>query len=71
MPPWRRSSTAISVSTLQREGNTLAIKTFGHEHRWGSVMEGVKTKAMHHLSFGCYAEDIGGSSGASKEQGSS
>src|SRR5471032_1488284 len=39
------------------DGNTLAIKTFGHEHRWGSVVEG-KTKALHHLSFGCYAEDI-------------
>src|ERR1019366_3418356 len=42
---------------LTRDGNTLAIKTFGHEHRWGSVVEG-KTKALHHLSFGCYAEDL-------------
>jgi hypothetical protein len=41
-----------------RDGNTLAIKTFGHEqHRWGSVVE-AKTKALHHLSFGCYAHDI-------------
>ena len=38
-------------------GNTLAIKTFGHEHRWGSVIEG-KSKALHHLSFGCYADDL-------------
>ena len=44
---------------VQAQGNTLAIKTFGHEHRWGSVVEGTKTKALHHLSFGCYAEDIG------------
>jgi catechol 2,3-dioxygenase len=36
----------------------LAIKTFGHEHRWGSVVEGVTTKVLHHLSFGCYAEDL-------------
>jgi catechol 2,3-dioxygenase len=43
---------------MVRNGNTLAIKTFGHEHRWGSVVEGSKTKALHHLSFGCYAEDI-------------
>ena len=42
---------------IARDGNTLAIKTFGHEHRWGSVVEG-KTKALHHLSFGCYAEDL-------------
>ena len=40
-----------------RDGNTLAIMTFGHEHRWGSVVEG-KTKALHHLSFGCYAGDL-------------
>ena len=23
---------------IARDGNTLAIKTFGHEHRWGSVV---------------------------------
>ena len=43
---------------VQAHGNTLAIKTFGHHHRWGSVVEGAKTKALHHLSFGCYAEDL-------------
>lgn len=43
---------------VRRDGNVLAIKTFGHEHHWGSVVEGVKTKALHHLSFGCYAEDL-------------
>jgi catechol 2,3-dioxygenase-like lactoylglutathione lyase family enzyme len=42
---------------MQAKGKTLEIKTFGHEHRWGSVVEG-KTKALHHLSFGCYAEDL-------------
>jgi catechol 2,3-dioxygenase len=42
---------------LQRDGNVLAIKTFGHDHRWGSVVEG-RRKALHHLSFGCYAEDL-------------
>ena len=42
---------------IARDGNALAIKTFGHEHRWGSVVEG-KTKALHHLSFGCYADDL-------------
>ena len=43
---------------VARDGNTLAIMTFGHEHRWGSVVEGSKTKALHHLSFGCYADDL-------------
>src|SRR5579859_1868104 len=43
---------------VQRDGTALAIKTFGHEHRWGSVVEGSKAKALHHLSFGCYAEDL-------------
>ena len=28
---------------MVRNGNTLAIKTFGHEHRWGSVVEGKTT----------------------------
>ncbi len=42
---------------MVRDGNTLALMTFGHEHRWGSIVEG-KTKALHHLSFGCYAEDL-------------
>ncbi len=42
---------------MVRKGNSLQLKTFGHDHPWGSVIEG-KTKALHHLSFGCYAEDI-------------
>ncbi len=43
---------------VEAKGNTLALKTFGHEHRWGLVVEGAKAKALHHLSFGCYAEDM-------------
>jgi catechol 2,3-dioxygenase-like lactoylglutathione lyase family enzyme len=43
---------------LECHGNTLAIKTFGHDQRWGSVVEGAKAKALHHLSFGCYADDL-------------
>jgi len=43
---------------VRAKGNRLEIKTFGHDHRWGSVVEGVKTKALHHLSFGCYADDL-------------
>lgn len=43
---------------LQRNGNTLGLKTFGHDHRWGSVIEGTKRKQLHHVTFGCYAEDL-------------
>jgi len=42
---------------MVRNGNTLQLKTFGHDHAWGSAVEG-KSKALHPLSFGCYAEDI-------------
>src|ERR1700751_3367724 len=43
---------------VKRDGQALSIKTFGHEHRWGSVVEGSRAKALHHLSFGCYGEDL-------------
>lgn len=39
------------------EGNKLSIRTFGHDHRWGSVVE-ERTKALHHLSFSCYTADL-------------
>ena len=35
----------------------LELRTFGGDHCWGRVIEG-KTKRLHHLSFGCYAEDL-------------
>lgn len=44
---------------VQEKGRSLLLKTFGHDHTWGSVVEGAKKKRLHHLSFGCYAEDIG------------
>src|SRR3569833_3388397 len=43
---------------VRRDGNVLALKTFGHNHRWGSVVEGAQKKALHHLSFGCYEVDF-------------
>ena len=54
---------------MRRDGNVLAIKTFGHEHRWGSVVEGSKAKALHHLSFGCYADDLPRLKARIEEQG--
>jgi catechol 2,3-dioxygenase-like lactoylglutathione lyase family enzyme len=43
---------------MRAKDNTLEIRTFDHDHRWGSVVEGAKSKALHHLSFGCYADDL-------------
>src|SRR5579875_1102738 len=54
---------------LRRDGNVLMLKTFGHHHRWGSVVEGSQKKALHHLSFGCYAEDFGRLKARIEEQG--
>ncbi len=42
---------------VQESGNALGINTFGHDHRWGTVVEG-PSKRLHHLSFGCYAQDL-------------
>jgi catechol 2,3-dioxygenase len=38
-------------------GNTLRLKTFGRDEQWGIVVEG-KRKRLHHLSFGCYPNDL-------------
>jgi predicted enzyme related to lactoylglutathione lyase len=42
---------------VQATAGVLALKTFGHDQRWGIVVEG-KWKKLHHLSFGCYADDL-------------
>jgi len=42
---------------LRENGNNLNLKTYGHDQTWGSVIEGPR-KRLHHLSFGCYAEDL-------------
>src|SRR5712691_140242 len=42
---------------VREKDNALALHTFGHDHRWGSVAEGPH-KRIHHLSFGCYADDL-------------
>ena len=38
-------------------GDALGLKTAGHDQRWGVVVEG-KRKKLHHLSFGCYSDDL-------------
>jgi catechol 2,3-dioxygenase-like lactoylglutathione lyase family enzyme len=42
---------------VRESGNALGLNTFGHPHRWGSVVEG-PSKRLHHLAFGCYAQDL-------------
>ena len=65
MSRWPRILTPISVSTCG-DGNALGIKTFGHEHRWGPVVEGVQGEGLHHLSFGSTPK-ISRGSGAARE----
>ena len=42
---------------LRAKDATLALNTFGHDHSWGLVVEGPR-KALHHLSFGCFPDDL-------------
>jgi len=42
---------------VREEGNSLALKTYGHDQRWGAVIEGPR-KRLHHLSFACYPDDL-------------
>ena len=42
---------------VREQGNTLAIYTHGHPHRWGSVVEGPRKK-LQYISFGAYEEDL-------------
>jgi catechol 2,3-dioxygenase-like lactoylglutathione lyase family enzyme len=41
----------------QAAGDALVLKTAGDEHPWGLLVEG-KRKRLHHLSFGCYPDDL-------------
>ncbi|MBV8509633.1 MAG: VOC family protein [Xanthobacteraceae bacterium] len=42
---------------VRPDGNTLALRTFGHDQRWGTIVAGER-KRLHHISFGCYADDL-------------
>jgi catechol 2,3-dioxygenase-like lactoylglutathione lyase family enzyme len=42
---------------VEAAGSALALKTFGNDQRWGLAVEGQRKK-LHHLSFGCYPEDL-------------
>ena len=51
-----RFHTAFGLEVREEHGN-LSLFTFGHKHRWGSVVEG-SAKKIQHLSFGTYEEDL-------------
>ena len=42
---------------VQEGNNALALRTFGHDQRWGVVVEAPR-KRLHHISFGSYADDL-------------
>src|SRR5215831_3977741 len=42
---------------VREAGNALALRTAGDDHVWGTVVEGGR-KRLHHLSFGCYPDDL-------------
>jgi len=56
LAPAQRFYGDFGLDTEER-GGKLALKTFGHDQRWGVVVEG-RRKQLHHLSFGCYADDF-------------
>jgi catechol 2,3-dioxygenase-like lactoylglutathione lyase family enzyme len=42
---------------VREEGRGLALYTFGHPHRWGTLNEG-SSKKLHYLSFGAFEDDL-------------
>ena len=43
--------------TTRADGDQLALHTQGDDYRWGRVVPGAR-KAMHHVSFHCFEEDL-------------
>ena len=42
---------------VRERGAALHLRTYGNDHTWGVVSEGPR-KRLHHISFGCFAEDL-------------
>jgi predicted enzyme related to lactoylglutathione lyase len=42
---------------VREDKNALALKTIGQDQSWGVVTEGAN-KRLHHISFGCFADDL-------------
>ena len=47
----------FGLDVREKDNSLLLHIQPGHDHRWGSVVEG-RRKQIHHLSFGCFAEDL-------------
>jgi catechol 2,3-dioxygenase-like lactoylglutathione lyase family enzyme len=56
LAPAQRFYTDFGLET-QSVGNALVLKTASDDHPWGMIVEG-KRKRLHHLSFGCYPDDL-------------
>jgi catechol 2,3-dioxygenase-like lactoylglutathione lyase family enzyme len=56
LQPAQKFYASFGLDVREKDG-ALLLHTFDHDHRWGSVVEGGR-KRIHHLSFGCYAEDL-------------
>ncbi len=52
----RRYYTAFGLD-VREAGGTLQLRTFGRQHVWGVLTEGPR-KALQHLSFGIFADDV-------------
>jgi len=42
---------------VRRQGGRLDLRTFGFDHRWGSIYEAPGPKRLQYVSFGAYADD--------------
>ena len=56
LAPAQRFYTAFGLDVQERY-SSLALRTFGNDQPWGTVVEG-KRKRLHHISFGCFPEDL-------------
>ena len=43
---------------VQRRDDRLHLHTFGHSHRWGTVLRAGATKRLQYLAFGAFADDV-------------
>ena len=43
---------------VRRDGKRLDLYTFGHPHRWASLVAAGSAKKLQYLSFGIYADDV-------------
>ncbi|MCC6779840.1 MAG: VOC family protein [Hyphomicrobiales bacterium] len=56
LSPARRFYSEFGLDVV-KSGNALALRAGGQDHAWGLLVEG-KRKRLHHLSFGCFPDDL-------------